>query len=262
MTLRQEIPAEMPQTQTFAKAEIATPTTTKPRRLYDLNAAAAEEGSLEREVIQAAQTCVLSRLPWPAETIDIRLAQPVPLDVRQVGLAEGYECTADLRSSGSAVGRVQVRVVAETVHGPNFEVPIVLDVRHFDKVVVSSRALERGHVITASDLYVDRQDVTDLTEYCSDPNEMVGLAMKRSVRALQPLRMNDLDAVARTESSVLVKRRDQVKMVARVGAVSVSAMGEALQDGRLGETIRLRNIETNSNVQARVTRAGEVEISF
>jgi len=59
-----------------------------------------------------------------------------------------------------------------------------------------------------------------------------------------------------------VKRREQVKMVARVGGVSIEAMGEALQDGRLGDTIRLRNIESNANIQGRVTRLGEVEISF
>ena len=234
----------------------------KARRSLDLNAAAVEEGSLEREIIQAAQSCILGKLPWPADTVDIRLAQPVPADVRQAGLAEGYECTADLKSSGPAVGRVQVRVVAEAPNKTTYDVPVVLDVRHFDKVVVTSRSFERGHVITPADLYVDRQDVTDLTEYCSSPDEMIGLTLKRSIRALQVVRMNDLDAAKQTESLVLIKRRDQVKMIARVGSVSVSATGEALQDGRLGETIRLRNLESNATIQGRVARPGEVEISY
>ena len=45
------------------------------------------------------------------------------------------------------------------------EVPVVLDVSRFDNVVVSNRSLERGHVLTESDLHVDRQIVNELTEY-------------------------------------------------------------------------------------------------
>jgi flagella basal body P-ring formation protein FlgA len=234
----------------------------KSNQVPDQNNALSAENSIEREVIQAAKFCVLNRLPWPDDAVDIRLAQPLPASVRQISFADGYELTTDLRSAGAPVGRVHVRVIAEAQQRPTFELPVVLEVRHFDKVVVTARPLERGHVITADDLHIDRQDVTELTEYSSDQTPLIGMSLKRSIRALQPLRTIDLEVATRTESSVLVKRREQVKMVARIGSVSVEAIGEALQDGRLGETIRLRNIESNANIQGRVTKAGEVEIKF
>jgi flagella basal body P-ring formation protein FlgA len=35
-----------------------------------------------------------------------------------------------------------------------------------------------------------------------------------------------------------------------------------MQDGRVGESIKLRNVESNANIQGRVVAQGEVEIGF
>ena len=90
------------------------------------------------------------------------------------------------------------------------------------------------------------QDVTELTDYCPTAKELVGTTARRSLRALQPVRKSDIETTTRSEGAILIKRRDQVKMVARVGSLSVTATGEAIQEGRLGETIRVRNIDSNA----------------
>ncbi len=248
-------------TSTGATAPVSA-TATKPRRAVDFSSISVDEGPLEREIIQAAKKCLINKLPWPAENIDIRLTQPISLDVRQVKSAVGYECSAELRTSGPPIGRVQVRVVAEASNQATYDVLVQLEARHFERVVLATKTIDRGHLIAASDLYLDRQDVTELSDYCSSASELVGTTAKRSIRALLPVRTNDVEGQTRTETSVLIKRREQVKMVARVGALVVTATGEALQDGRLGEIIKVRNIESNANVQGRVTGTGEVEISF
>src|SRR5262249_32228287 len=145
---------------------------------------------------------------------------------------------------------------------PTFDVPVILDVRHFDQVVLTTRSIDRGHILTSSDLYVDRRDVTELTEYCSSTKELIGSASKRAFRALLPVRITDVETAVRSDNAFVIKRRDQTRMVARVGSLNVSATGEALQDGRMGETIRLRNIDSNTIVQGKITGPGEVEISF
>ena len=145
---------------------------------------------------------------------------------------------------------------------PTIDVTLSLDVRHFDNVALTTKQLDRGHVISASDIYFDRRDVTELTDYCSNTKELVGTTTKRAVRALMPLRMVDVESTSRSENGIAIKRREQVKMVARVGVLVVSAMGEAQQDGKIGEVIRLKNLETNANVQGRITGPGEVEVSF
>ncbi len=238
------------------------PSDNRSRASRDLSGVSIGEGPLEHQMIQAAKACLLSKLPWDEENVDIRLAQPVSADIRQASSAENYKCSAELRTVGPPVGRVQVRVVAEAPQKPPFDISIAFDVRHFETVVLTTKSLERGHTITAADVYVDRQDVTDLADYYSTPKELIGMTTKRAVRSLIPLHLSDIEAISRTEKSLLIRRREQVKMVARVGGLNITATGEALQDGHLGEVIQLRNLDSKANVQGRVISAGEVEISF
>lgn len=235
---------------------------TGPRISVDLSAFSLDEGPLEREMVQTAKACILTKLPWPADSIDVRLAQSLPMEVRQVDSAAGFECLAELKTAGPAVGRVQVRVIAEGPAKKAFDLLLIMDVRHFDDVVMTAKSLERGHVIRASDLFADRQDVTDLQEYTSKASDLIGSTMKRPVRALQLLRSSDLESAAHSENSVLVKRRDPVKMIARIGGMSIVATGEALQDGRLKEVIRMKNTESGAIVQGRVIASGEAEVAY
>lgn len=220
-------------------------------------------GEVEREIVEVAKAFLQRKLPWSEDSVEIRLDHPVPTSVRNCKLSDGYEFTADLRSPGSVAGRVPVRIVGTAPQKPKIDITILMDVRHFDTVAVASRGLERGHVMTASDIYFDRRDVTELTGYCSDANELIGKKTKRSLRALAPLQMTDIDSTAsRGESGIAVKRREQVRMSAHIGAFVVTAMGEAQQEGRIGDTITLKNLETNAKVQGRITAAGQVEVAY
>ena len=247
----------------------ASPSQTKPVRANAMNDGTLPDGAshqsdsgLEKRLVQAAEDCVRAKLPWSVDDVEIRLAVPVPRAVSQVTSPEGYECRATLRTNGPAVGRVQVQVVATAPDQPSFDVAVQLDVRHFDDVVLAAKTIERGRTIQASDVYVDRQDVTTLNEYCSNTAQLVGAKTKRTVRPLVLLKPSDAESVQPEPQSMLVKRRDQVRMVAKLGLSSIIVTGEAQQDGRLGETIRLQNTESKKFVQGRVTAANEVEITF
>jgi flagellar basal body P-ring formation protein FlgA len=61
-------------------------------------------------------------------------------------------------------------------------------------------------------------------------------------------------------NALLVRARDRVQMVAIVGHVCATMPGEALQDGRLGQTINVRNVDSSKTVSGRVTGRGTVEI--
>ena len=236
--------------------EVSAQTSSQPVRLPDA------AGKLELLVVQAAEDCVRGKLPWSADDVVVRLAVPLPRELTQVTAASGYSCRASLRTNAPVVGRIQVQVVAESPGERSFDVAVHLDVRHFDGVVLAAKALERGHTIQAADVYIDRQDVTTLSDYCSIADQLVGATVKRSVRPLMPVKLSDAESSRSAASAVLVKRRDRVRMVAKIGSHSISTTGEAQQEGRLGDTIRLQNIESKSFVQGRVTAANEVEITY
>lgn len=61
---------------------------------------------------------------------------------------------------------------------------------------------------------------------------------------------------------ILVQALRPVSMVVRLGAMNVEATGEAVQSGRLGETVQVRNSATKKIVSGRVTAAGVVEIDI
>ena len=52
-----------------------------------------------------------------------------------------------------------------------------------------------------------------------------------------------------------------VKVVAYIGPVRIEASGEAMQEGRTGEVIRVRNIESSRVVHGRIDEHGWVVVS-
>ena len=60
----------------------------------------------------------------------------------------------------------------------------------------------------------------------------------------------------------LVKRNDVVQMVTNIGELKVVTHGEAMEDGRLGQLIRLRNVDSSRVVHGRVVDRAVVEVDF
>ncbi|VTT97929.1 : SAF_2 [Gemmataceae bacterium] len=61
---------------------------------------------------------------------------------------------------------------------------------------------------------------------------------------------------------VLVRPRQRVTMQVRSGALTVTAVGEAQQEGRLGQTVLVQNVDSKKTVTARVTGPGVVDIEL
>jgi hypothetical protein len=73
---------------------------------------------------------------------------------------------------------------------------------------------------------------------------------------------SDAERERNENNPILVKPRDMVRLVARIGAMRVTALGEALQEGRKGETVRVRNVDSSKVVAGRVADAQVVEIDY
>jgi hypothetical protein len=61
---------------------------------------------------------------------------------------------------------------------------------------------------------------------------------------------------------LLVKNRDLVRLRVRIGAFEVTARGEALQDGRAGQSIRVRNVDSNKVVTGRIAGTRVVDVDY
>jgi hypothetical protein len=63
-------------------------------------------------------------------------------------------------------------------------------------------------------------------------------------------------------SEVLVRPRQRVTMQVRLGGAVVTAVGEALQEGRLGQNVTVQNVDSKKLVSARVSGPGLVDVEL
>jgi Chaperone for flagella basal body P-ring formation len=88
----------------------------------------------------------------------------------------------------------------------------------------------------------------------------VSAAAKVDGRREEPVRLATNWASAPPVSNAAIKSKDSVRLVVAVGGARIEATGEALEDGRIGQIIRVRNADSNRIVRGRVEATGIVAV--
>lgn len=124
-------------------------------------------------------------------------------------------------------------------------------------VIVANSTLERGQVISADHITMRKLNISNTRgDYLTQPEEVIGMTVKRRVRDRQPITLNQL------ESPLLVERGQRVMMVAEQNGVEAHTMGEAMKKGRKGEIIKVKNERSGRVVSAVVTDLGVVSMVY
>lgn len=123
-------------------------------------------------------------------------------------------------------------------------------------VAVAAHPLRGGVVLSADDILTESRDLATLRSPCFEAAELVGKRLRRSMRQAEAFRRTDL------RFPPVIKHGDMVTITARKGALCISAKGQAQENGRAGGTIRVRNISSRKDIQARVTGPGQVEVEL
>ncbi|SHF11657.1 flagella basal body P-ring formation protein FlgA [Modicisalibacter ilicicola DSM 19980] len=151
-------------------------------------------------------------------------------------------------------GRVSVGVRCGNATGPvrylQAEVSVLVD--H----VVAARDIAPGATITAQDIELAEGRLERLPRHALlDRDEALGLT------AARPLRTGSLLQSHHLRRERLVERGDVVTVVARGGGFSVKREAKALDNGALGDSVRLR-IASGDQLRATVTGPDRLEIPF
>ena len=134
---------------------------------------------------------------------------------------------------------------------------VFVEVDRYVTVAVLTGALPAGAELSASDVTAERARLSKLPQgVVTDPELAVGAKLRQGVGAKIPLRNAWLWV------QPLIKRGAQVLMTFRRGALVITAVGEAMGDGKKGETIKLRNVQSNQIITGRVVAANAVEVEF
>lgn len=90
--------------------------------------------------------------------------------------------------------------------------------------------------------------------YARSMDEVVGMVSKRTLIAGRTIPVFNL------REPFAVKRGSSVRLVARVGNMTISTSGTPLADAMIGDVIRVRNLDSGVTVSGTVMADGTVEV--
>ncbi|GGI67706.1 flagellar basal body P-ring formation chaperone FlgA [Shewanella gelidii] len=121
-------------------------------------------------------------------------------------------------------------------------------------IVVAKEVLAAGELIEQHQLekrFIEQSAIRG--KQFNEVTQLEGIRVKRRVPKGQPIFENNLCYVC---------KGDTVSIYARTSNFVIKTRGEALRDGNLGDSIRIRNSRSSKTIDARVTGIGEVEIKM
>jgi flagellar basal body P-ring formation protein FlgA len=139
---------------------------------------------------------------------------------------------------------------------PNWSLSIPINVRVMAEVVVAARSLARNQVIESTDVTLREVDLTQLpTSTLTDMSQAVGKLAGFSISAGTPLK-NEL-----LRAPLVIRQGQKVTLQARGAGFKVNTEGQALGDGRVGDSVSVRT--TSGKVVSGVIKSpGVVEVIF
>ena len=151
------------------------------------------------------------------------------------------------------MGRVTVGVRCDGTTPWSLFVPVTVKV--MAKIVVATNSLPRGSIIQPDDIALELRDISRLHRgFLEDTKSVVGKKLRQRIGRNQVLTSSKLVA------PLTVKRNNRVLIRSGNKAIQVSMAGKALQNGSLGQIIRVINESSNKEIDARVVAPGIVEV--
>lgn len=125
------------------------------------------------------------------------------------------------------------------------------------RILVASRRLGRGVIVAASDLsWRELPEAQAGREALEDPEQLVGRTTARNIsqgQAWRPELVTDPPLVARGEL---------VRVQIQSGALRIDALGEARNDGHVGQRLRVLNPDSKREIVGILAADGVVHVHF
>lgn len=130
---------------------------------------------------------------------------------------------------------------------------VTASVAAWQPIPTACRALPRGHRMQRDDLCAEERNLATVgTQALLDRQDITGKETRRAVRPGSTFSLAVLGA------PMLVARGDTVHLRAGRERFSISTLASALNDGRLGQQIRVKNLRSGKQLRAWVVGAGQV----
>ncbi len=204
------------------------------------------------EIVPLLKARLMETTPWKESEIEIR----------SIGNLSGIELPPGdvvlrLSSGSTIIGHKGFLAPIEVVYADRILrcFWITAEIGIHAKVLVASHRILPGKIVAADDVVEKPADITDLrAAYVRNPGDVVG---KVSRRSFSPGDLLPHEAFA---SPFLVKSGETVRIRMERNGIVLTTMARAEQDGRLGQIIRVRNLDFSTVLKAQVTGRSQVTL--
>ncbi len=219
--------------------------------LHSARAAEIDSGQPDA-LLQVVRAHIAQVTPWKDSEIQVRSIKNFTASEFPAG--EFSFCITSREPLGSyhnALIPIEIRQGERLVR----TIWIAADVVIRATVVQATAKLQYGGIIAPGDVKEVLMDLPDArASYLRTCSEAVGKVMRRTLSPGDPLTRESVS------SPLMVHSGDTVRIRLERGPIALSAQARAEQDGRLGETIRIRSLEFSRQLKATVIGRGEVRI--
>lgn len=161
---------------------------------------------------------------------------------------EAFLPNANMHHTNTIVG-----IRCEGVRPWKIYVPVKINI--FKKVIVAERTLSRGTRLSSADITLAEANIAGISHgFFTHSDEVIGKVLTRSIATGIPLTANYL------KNPLVIKRGQSVTILARNDSFQVSMRGTALNKGREGDVISVRNNKTKRIVDATILSGNTVEV--
>lgn len=169
------------------------------------------------------------------------------------------KCNKSLRAflpKGSReIGKTTVGVKCIGSKPWSLHVPVTISI--YKKVLVAARTLQKGDVLTDADIKLAVHDISGLSYgYFEDKKTGTGMKIKRRALAGAVLTPSML------KKPRIISRGQKIAIMAQSGRMAVRMMGKALDNGAIGDRIKVMNIKSRQKLEGIVTSSAEVQVDI
>jgi flagella basal body P-ring formation protein FlgA len=208
----------------------------------------------EQEVRKEVEAFILSKAASPEVEVKIRhIGYRGDLSL-PVGTVE-YEMKAPQQWEGW--GNANLAIIVRVNGRVLKNVPVRVEVEALTDIVVTTRQLNPGDIISESDIVVQKRDIAQVgNKICKNPAEVVGKRLKSPLRGNVPVRSDQLEKLP------LIKSGQLVTIILDNSLVRVTATGRSKGTGAAGESIMVQNLASQKDIPARVIDSSTVRVEF
>ncbi len=215
-------------------------------------AAYAEPGSQSHEAINdAVKAYIAQNINFPGEyeasliPLDERLNLPQcpePLDV--------FTTTDVIKAGRMTIG---VRCNSEK----KWSIFTSAVIKTYQMVVVLTRPIQRGEIVTRQHLAIEKREVTNLRE-----DFVTEIEQAENKQAARQLDAQSIVSLKNLVEPKLVKRGDRVVISTAKADFSIRMNGIAMMDGVQGQLIKVKNQNSGRIINATVIEPGLVSVNY